>query len=66
MPGQPTGVPLTGAFDRILASHFSDGQGADYATGGCGSLRRASEMRGQLPPCAIYVPSGPAELRAGA
>ena len=35
MPGQPTGVPQTGVFDRILASHYSDGQGADYATGGC-------------------------------
>ncbi|MCW3057216.1 MAG: putative esterase, partial [Solirubrobacterales bacterium] len=37
MPGGPTGVPQSGAFDRILASHFSAGQGADYATGGCGS-----------------------------
>ena len=39
-PASPTGVPQTGAFDRILASHFSDGQGADYATGGCGSSTR--------------------------
>ena len=60
MPGQPTGVPQTGEFDRILASHFSDGQGADYATGGCGSSTACiGEMRGQLLPYAIYVPSTP-------
>lgn len=59
MPGQPTGVPQSGYFDRILASHFSDGQGADYATGGCGSSKECiGEMRGQLLPYAIYVPSG--------
>jgi hypothetical protein len=61
MPGAATGVPQTGAFDRILASHFSDGQGADYATGGCGSSAACvGAMRGQLLPYAIYVPSGPA------
>ncbi|HEX4465710.1 MAG TPA: hypothetical protein VH025_00860 [Solirubrobacteraceae bacterium] len=60
MPGQPTGVPQTGTFDRILSSHFADGQGADYATGGCGSSSVCiGEMRGQLLPYAIYVPSGP-------
>jgi hypothetical protein len=59
MPGQPTGVPQTGVFDRILVSHFSDGQGADYATGGCGSSAACiGAMRGQLLPYAIYVPSG--------
>ena len=59
MPNQPTGVPQTGAFDRILASHFSLGQGADYATGGCGSSAACiGAMRGQLLPYAIYVPSG--------
>jgi hypothetical protein len=59
MPGQPTGVPQSGAFDRILASHFSDGQGADYATGGCGSSAACvGEMRGQLLPYAIYIPGG--------
>jgi hypothetical protein len=61
MPGQPTGVPQSGYFDRILASHFSDGQGADYATGGCGSSTRCiGAMRGQLLPYAIYVPAGAA------
>jgi hypothetical protein len=60
MAGQPTGVPVSGAFDRIYASHFADGQGADYATGGCGSSSECiGEMRGQLLPYAIYVPSGP-------
>jgi hypothetical protein len=59
MPNQPTGVPQSGVFDRILASHFSDGQGADYATGGCGSSTACiGEMRGQLLPYAIDVPSG--------
>jgi pimeloyl-ACP methyl ester carboxylesterase len=59
MPNQPTGVPQTGVFDRILASHYADGQGADYATGGCGSSTACiGEMRGQLLPYAIYVPSG--------
>jgi hypothetical protein len=61
MPGTPTGVPQTGVFDRILASHFSDGQGADYATGGCGSSKACiGAMRGQLLPYAIYVPTAPA------
>ncbi|MDQ6811639.1 MAG: hypothetical protein M3Z95_07050 [Actinomycetota bacterium] len=61
MPGSPTGVPQTGGFDRIYASHFSDGQGADYKTGGCGSASACiGAMRGQLLPYAIYVPSGTA------
>jgi hypothetical protein len=60
MPGSPTGVPVSGAFDRIFASHFSDGQGADYATGGCGSSAACiGELRGALLPYAIYVPPGP-------
>ncbi len=59
MPNQPTGVPQSGVFDRILASHFSEGQGADYATGGCGSSAGCiGEMRGQLLPYAIDVPAG--------
>jgi hypothetical protein len=60
MPGQPTGVPQSGAFDRILASHFSSGEGADYASGGCGSSAACvGEMRGALQPYAVYLPSGP-------
>jgi hypothetical protein len=60
-PNGPTGVPQTGAFDRILASHFSDGQGADYETGGCGKASECiGEMRGALLPYAIYVPSATA------
>jgi hypothetical protein len=58
MPGGATGVPQSGFFDRIMASHFSDGQGADYLTGGCGNAKECiGEMRGQLLPYAIYVPS---------
>jgi hypothetical protein len=61
MPGGPTGVPQSGVFDRIYASHFTDGQGADYVTRGCASAERCiGEMRGQLLPYAIYVPSTPA------
>jgi hypothetical protein len=59
LPGQPTGVPQSGAMDRILASHFSEGQGTNYATGGCGKANNCSgAIRGQLQPYAIYVPSG--------
>ncbi len=59
MPGQPTGVPQTGAFDRILASHFETEQGADY-TQACGSSAACrGELRGQLQPYAIYVPAKP-------
>ncbi len=57
-------VPTTGAFDRILASHFEPAQGADFSNE-CG-LQGASdpasctpEYQGQLQPYAIYVPSGP-------
>jgi hypothetical protein len=61
MPGAATGVPQNGAFDRILASHFAVGQGADYATGGCGSSAACiGALRGTLLPYAIYVPEGPA------
>ena len=67
MPDQPTGVPQSGAFDRILASHFADGQGADYATGGCGSSAACiGALRGQLLPYAIYVPAAPNRPAAGA
>ena len=59
MPGQPAGVPQSGVLDRILASHFAEGQGADYATGGCGSSAACiGALRGQLQPYAIYIPGG--------
>jgi hypothetical protein len=57
MPNEPTGVPQTGVFDRIYASHFSQGQGADYTSGGCGSSAGCiGQMRGQLLPYAVDVP----------
>lgn len=60
MPGEPDGVPQSGAFDRIYASHYSVGQGADYVNGGCGSSAGCiGQLRGQLLPYAIYVPGGP-------
>jgi pimeloyl-ACP methyl ester carboxylesterase len=61
MPGGPTGVPQTGVIDRIMASHYSDGQGANYLTGGCGNDKECiGEMRGELLPYAIYVPGATA------
>ena len=66
MPGAPTGVPQSGVLDRILASHFADGQGADYATGGCGSSAACiGEMRGQLLPYAIDAPGRQASRAGG-
>jgi hypothetical protein len=54
-------VPTTGAFDRILPSHYELAQGANFANE-CG-LQGASnpssctpEYQGQLQPYAIYVP----------
>jgi pimeloyl-ACP methyl ester carboxylesterase len=54
-----SGVPATGPMDRILASRFASGQGADFnAT--CGSATSChGELRGQLQPYAIYVPRKP-------
>jgi hypothetical protein len=51
MPGQPTGVPQTGAMDRILASHFEPAQGANYASN--------FGYQGRLQPYALYVPVQP-------
>jgi pimeloyl-ACP methyl ester carboxylesterase len=59
-PNAPTGIPTTGVFDRILPGHYSFGQGANYATGGCATDKICiGEMQGQLQPYAIYVPKGP-------
>lgn len=61
-------VPRTGAFDRILPSHFEPSQGANFSSE-CG-LNGASnpsscvpEYNSQLQPYAIYVPSGPTPAR---
>jgi pimeloyl-ACP methyl ester carboxylesterase len=59
MPGQPQGVPQTGPMDRILASHFTDGQGVDFAQT-CGTPNCHGELRGNLQPYAIYIPRKPA------
>jgi hypothetical protein len=64
MPNSPTGVPQSGTFDRVYASHFSDGQGADYTGRGCASSEKCiGEMLGQLLPYAIYVPTAPVPTR---
>src|SRR6202035_2321778 len=58
MPDRPQGVPQTGPMDRILASHFSDGPGADF-TRTCGTTTCHGELRGNLQPYAIYIPRRP-------
>ena len=57
-------IPKTGPIDRILASHFEPGQGADFThqCGFGGAVNPAScvpEYRGRLQPYSIYVPSQP-------
>ncbi len=53
-------VPTTGPIDRILASHFSYGQGVDYSKA-CRRFPATCEgiFRGQLQPYALYVPASP-------
>jgi len=57
-----SGVPKTGAFDRILASHFATAPGVDYAVS-CfpaavnGGSHCAGQFQGNLQPYAIYVPA---------
>ncbi len=58
-------VPTTGAFDRILASHYEPAQGANFSNecGLQGASNPASctpEYDGRLQPAAIYIPTGPA------
>jgi C-terminal binding-module, SLH-like, of glucodextranase len=58
-----SGVPRTGAMDRILASHFEPAQGADFSSecGFGGASNPAScvpEYTGRLQPYAIYIPPG--------
>lgn len=60
MNDQPTGVPTHGPMDRILASHFETGQGADYSIVCGGADTCLGELRGQLQPYALYVPDKPA------
>jgi pimeloyl-ACP methyl ester carboxylesterase len=42
--------------DRILASHFATGQGADYSVTCTRASECLGELRGRLQPYAIYVP----------
>jgi hypothetical protein len=56
-----SGVPTAGVMDRILASHFNLGQGAQFANecGLNGASKPSSctpEYLGQLQPYAIYIP----------
>jgi hypothetical protein len=57
MHNLPQGVPLTGSMDRILASHFETEQGTDYSTSCGGNTTCKGELRGQLQPYDIYVPT---------
>jgi hypothetical protein len=59
-----SGVPRTGVLNRVLASHFEDGQGTNYAPGcGLANTRCTGELRGRLQPYALYVP--PRKPRSG-
>jgi hypothetical protein len=55
-------VPRTGPIDRILASHFEPGQGADF-THQCGLVGASDptscqpEYKGRLQPYAVYLPA---------
>lgn len=56
-------IPTSGPIDRILASHFEPGQGADYShecglNGASNPSACGPEYLGQLQPYEIYVPSG--------
>ncbi len=53
-------VPRTGAFDRILPSHFETAQGASFARSCLGSAATCrGQYTGRLEPYAIYVPPKP-------
>ena len=54
-----TGVPQTGAIDRIEPTHFELSQGADF-TPNClvAAANCPGQYQGQLQPYAIYVPAG--------
>lgn len=58
-----SGVPTSGAFDRILASHFQTAPGANYSVA-CfpqavsGGANCPGQLQGNLQPYAIYVPPG--------
>jgi dienelactone hydrolase len=58
--GKPWGVPASGPMDRILASRFATGAGADYSVTCTKASECLGELRGQLQPYAIYVPAKPA------
>jgi hypothetical protein len=59
MKGEPQGVPVSGAINRILSSRFRTGEGADWAEG-CGAPDDCiGELRGRLQPYSIYVPEKP-------
>jgi hypothetical protein len=52
-----SGVPQSGPINRIYASRFETKQGVDFDTE-CGSATECKgELRGQLQPYALYIPS---------
>lgn len=55
-----TGIPQSGAMDRIFASHFSWGQGVNFSNP-CGRFPTSCHgmFIGNLQPYAVYVPPGP-------
>ena len=58
-----SGVPTTGAMDRILASHFEPAQGVDYTNqcnSGSNNCQIEGQYQGRLQPYSLYVPTKPA------
>ena len=61
MHDEPTGVPTTGAINRILSSRFTNGQGVQFEVENCGTPEGCpGQYLDRLQPYSIYVPDGPA------
>ncbi len=57
---EPTGIPTTGAINRILSSRFTNGQGVQFEVENCGTSEGCpGQYLDQLQPYSIYVPEGP-------
>ncbi len=60
MHDEPTGVPTTGAINRILSSRFTSGQGVQFVGADCGDPDGcAGQYLDRLQPYSLYVPDKP-------
>ena len=60
MHDEPTGVPTTGAINRILSSRFTGGQGVQFEVENCGTPEGCpGQYLDRLQPYSLYVPEGP-------